>query len=168
MKPLVRPTVRCLATAMAGLFAVSAAASPQAPPFRNPDLPADERITNLLSLMTPDEKLQALGGFGSGVPRLGVPGFGASEGIHGLVLFIHQDAHGGQVIGVGHDMAREAVEPLLEERSRLRVFLLGIQLADPATELRVAFFGRLGRLGAVRRTLKSCACGVEGSLRFRG
>ncbi len=35
--------------------------------------------------MTPDEKLQALGGFGSGVPRLGVPGFGASEGIHGLV-----------------------------------------------------------------------------------
>ena len=85
MKPLVRPTVRCLATAMAGLFAVSAAASPQAPPFRNPDLPADERLTNLLSLMTPDEKLQALGGFGSGVPRLGVPGFGASEGIHGLV-----------------------------------------------------------------------------------
>jgi beta-glucosidase len=85
MKPLLRPTVRCLATAMAGLFAVSAAASPQTPPFRDPDLPADERLTNLLSLMTPEEKLQALGGFGSGVPRLGVPGFGASEGIHGLV-----------------------------------------------------------------------------------
>ena len=85
MKPLIRPTVLGLATAMAGLFAVSAAASPQAPPFRNPDLPADERLTNLLSLMTPDEKLQALGGFGSGVPRLGVPGFGMSEGIHGLV-----------------------------------------------------------------------------------
>ena len=85
MKPLVRPTVRCLATAMAALFAVSAAASSQAPPFRNPDLPAEQRLTNLLSLMTPDEKLQALGGFGSGVPRLGVPGFGSSEGIHGLV-----------------------------------------------------------------------------------
>ncbi len=80
MKPLVRSTVRGLATAMAGLLAVSAAASPQAPPFRNPDLPADERLTNLLSLMTPDEKLQALGGFGSGVPRLGVPGFGAIRG----------------------------------------------------------------------------------------
>ena len=85
MRTLVRPTVRGLATAMVGLLAVSAAASPPAPPFRNPDLPADERLTNLLSLMTPDEKLQALGGFGSGVPRLGVPGFGATEGIHGLV-----------------------------------------------------------------------------------
>jgi beta-glucosidase len=85
MKPVVRSTVRCLAMAMAGLVAVSTAASAQTPPFRNPDLPADERITNLLSLMTPDEKLQVLGGFGSGVPRLGVPGFGMSEGIHGLV-----------------------------------------------------------------------------------
>jgi beta-glucosidase len=70
---------------MVGLLAVSAAAAPPAPPFRNPDLPADERLTNLLSLMTPDEKLQALGSFNSGVPRLGVPGFGMSEGIHGLV-----------------------------------------------------------------------------------
>jgi beta-glucosidase len=85
MRPLLRPTVRCLATAMAGLFAVSAASSPQTPPFRDPALPADERLTNLLSLMTPEEKLQALAGFGSGVPRLGVPGFGFSEGIHGLV-----------------------------------------------------------------------------------
>ena len=85
MKPAVRSTVRCLATAMAGLLALSATATAQTPPFRNPDLPADERITNLLSLMTPDEKVQAVGGFVSGVPRLGVPSFGMSEGIHGLV-----------------------------------------------------------------------------------
>ena len=35
--------------------------------------------------MTTDEKVEALGGFATGVPRLGVPSFGSSEGIHGLV-----------------------------------------------------------------------------------
>lgn len=85
MRPLLRSTVRCLATAIAVLLAVPAAASPRTPPFRDPDRPAEERLANLLSLMTPEEKLQALGSFNSGVPRLGVPGFGMSEGIHGLV-----------------------------------------------------------------------------------
>jgi beta-glucosidase len=78
-------TARCLAMAMAASFSMTATATSQTPPFRNADLPAEQRITSLLSLMTPDEKVQALGGFNSGVPRLGVLGFGASEGIHGLV-----------------------------------------------------------------------------------
>ena len=52
-------------------------------PFQNPDLPADTRIANLISLMTADEKIDALS-TNSGVPRLGVPSFGATEGIHGL------------------------------------------------------------------------------------
>ncbi len=56
-----------------------------APPFRNPALPVEERITNLLSLMSVDEKVDALGSFNSGVASLGVPAFGSSEGIHGLV-----------------------------------------------------------------------------------
>ncbi len=77
-------TVFFLAGATAALFSPAATASPTAD-FRNPDLPAEQRISNLLSLMTPDEKLQALAGFGSGVARLGVPGFGGAEGIHGLV-----------------------------------------------------------------------------------
>jgi beta-glucosidase len=52
-------------------------------PFQNPDLPAEERITNLLSLMTLDEKVECLGTNPS-VPRLGVKGAGHMEGIHGL------------------------------------------------------------------------------------
>jgi beta-glucosidase len=52
-------------------------------PFQNPDLPAEERITNLLSLMTPDEKVECLGTNPS-VPRLGVRSAGHMEGIHGL------------------------------------------------------------------------------------
>jgi beta-glucosidase len=65
------------------LLASAATAQPQAA-FRNPDLPAEERIGNLLSLMTVDEKVDALS-TNSGVPRLGVPNFGSSEGIHGVV-----------------------------------------------------------------------------------
>ena len=78
-------TARCLATTLVASLSIVTAAGAQTPPFRNPDLPTEQRITNLLSLMTPDEKVETLAGFNSGVPRLGVPGFGLSEGIHGLV-----------------------------------------------------------------------------------
>jgi beta-glucosidase len=53
-------------------------------PFDNPDLPAEKRIDNLLSLMTVEEKIDCLGTV-TGVPRLGVPNIGSSEGIHGVV-----------------------------------------------------------------------------------
>jgi beta-glucosidase len=85
MKPASPGTARPLAVALAGLLSLATTVAAQTPTFRDPALPAEERITNLLSLMTQDEKLQALGGFDSGVARLSVPGFGASEGIHGLV-----------------------------------------------------------------------------------
>jgi beta-glucosidase len=53
-------------------------------PFQNPNLPAAKRIDNILSLMTIDEKIDALG-VQTGVPRLGIPSYGGSEGIHGVV-----------------------------------------------------------------------------------
>ena len=52
-------------------------------PFQNPDLPVAARVANLISLMTVDEKIDALS-TNSGVPRLGVASFGSTEGIHGL------------------------------------------------------------------------------------
>jgi beta-glucosidase len=54
-------------------------------PFQNPDLPTEDRITNLLSLMTLEEKIECLGTNPS-VPRLGVRGAGHMEGIHGLAV----------------------------------------------------------------------------------
>jgi beta-glucosidase len=53
-------------------------------PFDNPRLPEQQRIDNLLSLMTVDEKIDCLS-TNTGVPRLGVPNIGSSEGIHGVV-----------------------------------------------------------------------------------
>jgi beta-glucosidase len=61
-----------------------AMAQQSALPFRDPALPMEKRIDNLLSLMTLDEKIDCLG-TKTGVARLGVPNFGSSEGIHGVV-----------------------------------------------------------------------------------
>ncbi len=63
-------------------------------PFQNPDLPAEQRITDLLSRMTLEEKVDLLSNEAlsrgmmsqSDVPRLGVPGTGHVEGLHGLSL----------------------------------------------------------------------------------
>lgn len=52
-------------------------------PFRNPELPDEVRIDDLLSRMTLEEKIATFSG--QGVPRLGVPSPGSSEAIHGLV-----------------------------------------------------------------------------------
>jgi beta-glucosidase len=75
-RPILRPpSVLAAAAARAG--------GPYQYPFQNPDLPAEDRITNLLSLMTLEEKVECLGTNPS-VPRLGVRGTGHMEGIHGL------------------------------------------------------------------------------------
>jgi len=61
-----------------------ALAQQSAQPFRDPALPMEKRIDSLLSQMTLEEKIDCLG-TRTGVPRLGVPSFGSSEGIHGVV-----------------------------------------------------------------------------------
>lgn len=52
-------------------------------PFQNPDLPIEQRIDNILALMSLDEKIECLDTDPS-VPRLGIKGSGHVEGIHGL------------------------------------------------------------------------------------
>ncbi|MGH9617018.1 MAG: glycoside hydrolase family 3 C-terminal domain-containing protein [Acidobacteriaceae bacterium] len=54
-------------------------------PFQNPNLPTDQRIDNLLSLMTLQEKINALS-TNPDVPRLGVHGSNQIEGLHGVAL----------------------------------------------------------------------------------
>jgi beta-glucosidase len=52
-------------------------------PFQNPALSDDERISNLISLMTLEEKVNALS-TQLGIPRLGIRNCGHVEGLHGL------------------------------------------------------------------------------------
>jgi beta-glucosidase len=51
--------------------------------FQNPDLPIEQRIDSILSLMTIEEKIAALS-TNAGVPRLGIRGSGNTEGLHGV------------------------------------------------------------------------------------
>ena len=52
-------------------------------PFQNPDLPVEERVDSIISLLTLDEKIACLGTNPS-VARLGIKGSGHVEGLHGL------------------------------------------------------------------------------------
>ena len=52
-------------------------------PYQDPSVPAERRIDDLLSRMTTAEKVDALS-TNAGVPRLGVPGTGNTEGLHGI------------------------------------------------------------------------------------
>jgi beta-glucosidase len=52
-------------------------------PFQDADLPIEERVRNIVSLMTVEEKIACLGTNPS-VPLLGIKGSGHVEGIHGL------------------------------------------------------------------------------------
>ena len=52
-------------------------------PFRNPDLPDEARISDLVSRMTLEEKIDAMANRAS-VPRLGVVGSPHIEGYHGV------------------------------------------------------------------------------------
>lgn len=54
-------------------------------PFQNTILTDNARLDNLLSLMTIDEKVNALS-TNLGVSRLGIPNTGHSEGLHGMAL----------------------------------------------------------------------------------
>jgi beta-glucosidase len=52
-------------------------------PFQNPDLSIEERIDNIISLMTVEEKVAFLSSSPS-VPRLGIRRMGHAEGLHGM------------------------------------------------------------------------------------
>lgn len=76
--------LKCLLTLFFGLM-VRASSAQYKYPFQNPNQPPEERITNLLSLMTLDEKVDCLG-TNPTIVRLGVKGAGHVEGLHGLAM----------------------------------------------------------------------------------
>jgi len=65
------------------LAAGRAAAQQHKYPFQNPDLPLEDRVNNIISLLTLDEKV-ALLSQRPGVPRLGIRSMMQVEGLHGV------------------------------------------------------------------------------------
>ena len=77
---------RLLAVALVWSLAARVAWSQQAPfPFQDPRLPIEARVSNILALMTLEEKIAALSTNPS-VPRLGIRGSNHVEGLHGVAL----------------------------------------------------------------------------------
>jgi beta-glucosidase len=92
--------VRAVAVSLGVLFFVMGLVIAQTPaqkqyqyPFQNPNLPIEERVTNIISLLTPEEKVDVLGanyylggrgGPGPSLNRLGIKGYNQGEGLHGL------------------------------------------------------------------------------------
>jgi beta-glucosidase len=74
----------------AAFMAALASAQPQtlqpgAYPFQDPKLPMEQRVDNIVSLLTLDEKIGMLGQVQPAIPRLGIKAFtNWTEGLHGL------------------------------------------------------------------------------------
>lgn len=71
-------------TSLLFLVVTICASVAQTYPFQNTTLSDDERLDNLLSLMTLEEKIDNLSPRPPGVPRLGAKGIRIVEGLHGL------------------------------------------------------------------------------------
>src|ERR1039457_6213483 len=80
MRP--RPLTIVLPLLLAAGMAQALAA---AEPFRDPNLPLEQRVDDLVSRLTLDEKIAMLGQVQPAIPRLGIKAFtNFTEGLHGL------------------------------------------------------------------------------------
>jgi len=82
------------------LFAAGPVSGQYKYPFENPDLPLEDRVNNIVSLMTLDEKV-ALLSQRPGVPRLGIRTMQQVEGLHGLRAGRSPTTTYPQAIGLG-------------------------------------------------------------------
>jgi beta-glucosidase len=73
-------------TLLFGSLLLASQISAQQYPFQNSSLPDDERLDNIISLMSLQEKIANLSPRPVGIPRLGVRGTRLMEGLHGLAL----------------------------------------------------------------------------------
>ena len=67
------------------LLTASCSEKQQDYPFRNPDLPLEERIDDLLSRLTPEEKIGQMMNVTPAIERLGIPTYDWwNEALHGV------------------------------------------------------------------------------------
>ena len=82
--------------------------------FRNPALPIDERVNDLISRMTLEEKVSQMRDHAVGIPRLGVPPYEWwNEGLHG-VAFSGYATNFPQVIGMAATWDSDLVHRMAE------------------------------------------------------
>jgi beta-glucosidase len=94
-------------------------ADPGTLPYFNPKLPIEQRVHDLVSRMTLEEKLSQLGDHAPAIPRLGVPKYEWwNEGLHG-VAFAGHATNFPQAIGMAAtwdtDLVRQVAEAIATE-----------------------------------------------------
>ncbi|WP_129842741.1 glycoside hydrolase family 3 C-terminal domain-containing protein [Streptomyces sp. RFCAC02] len=88
------------------------------PPYRDPDLPVDERVADLLERLTPAERVAMLHQFAPAVPRLGLPAFRTGqEALHG-VAWMGPATVFPQAVGLGATWNDELVRRVGEAAGR--------------------------------------------------
>ncbi|MFF4339109.1 glycoside hydrolase family 3 C-terminal domain-containing protein [Kitasatospora sp. NPDC001540] len=92
-------------------------------PFRDPALPLDKRVDDLLGRLSPDERLAMLHQYAPAVPRLGVAAFRTgSEALHG-VSWLGEATSFPQAVGLGASWDESLVRRVAEAVStELRAF----------------------------------------------
>ncbi|MFZ1141255.1 MAG: glycoside hydrolase family 3 C-terminal domain-containing protein [Candidatus Sulfotelmatobacter sp.] len=81
-----KPAVLLGALLCAAIWPASFAQEPSGPPpYKDPGLPLEQRVNDLVSRMTLEEKVSQLTHVADAVPRLGIPGYNWwNEGLHGV------------------------------------------------------------------------------------
>ncbi|GAA0702691.1 glycoside hydrolase family 3 C-terminal domain-containing protein [Streptomyces thermocarboxydus] len=117
------------------------APTPPTPPFRDPDLPFAERIDDLLSRLTLDERIGFLHQFGPAVERLGVAAFRTGqEALHG-VAWMGPATVFPQAVGLGatwnEDLVRRVGEAVSREARAMRAHdeRVGLNVWSPTVNL---------------------------------
>jgi len=85
-----------LGLGMSSVAALSQGGADAPAPYKNPSLPVEQRVADVLSRMTLEEKVSMLAGSGwmesTGVPRLGIPQIKMSDGPMGIRLWTGSSA----------------------------------------------------------------------------
>ncbi|MFJ5778189.1 glycoside hydrolase family 3 C-terminal domain-containing protein [Streptomyces sp. NPDC093094] len=117
------------------------ASTPPVPPFRDPRLPLAKRVDDLLSRLTPDEKVPFLHQFAPAVERLGVAAFRTGqEALHG-VAWMGPATVFPQAVGLGatwnEDLVRRVGEAVSREvrAMRARDGRVGLNVWSPTVNL---------------------------------
>ncbi len=100
--------------AAVGLFmGINTVVSAQEYPFRNPDLPVEVRVRDLIARLTLEEKVQMMKHASPAVPRLGIPAYNWwNEALHGVARTQEKVTVFPQAIGMAATFDTEAMQKM--------------------------------------------------------